>query len=88
MKPRIQRTDALISLAHDIAPGRVQEIDARASGIVRGEVQLPTRSDTVDRIAWVKMLKAQVDAGTYIIDSRAIVQKMIILPTLIYYAGT
>jgi hypothetical protein len=75
MKARIQRTDASILLAH-ACPGRMEQIDVRADGIARVKVQLAALYASFARYTWVKMLKAQVDAGRYIADSRAIAKKV------------
>jgi hypothetical protein len=40
------------------------------------KVELLARSEVAVRIARVKMLKAQVDAGTYFVDSRAVAHKV------------
>ncbi len=71
MKARIQRTDASILLIHTY-PDQI----ACASNRARAKAQLLAHSDATARIARIKMLKEQVDAGRYIIDSRAIAQKM------------
>jgi hypothetical protein len=84
MKARIQHTDASILLAHDIAayPDRVKQTEARADTIARLKARLLARSDDAARIMRVKVLKAQVDAGTYIVDSRAMAKKIQFLPVI------
>jgi hypothetical protein len=87
MKARIQRADASILLAHAY-PDQMKQIAAPAGSMTRVKAQLLARSEAAARIAWIRMLKAQVDAGTYIVDSRAIAHKMqslhIMLPIMEY----
>jgi Anti-sigma-28 factor, FlgM len=71
MKARIQRTDASILLAHAY-PDQVKQIAARLGRMTRVRAQLLARSDAAARMDRIEMLKSQVDAGTYIVDSRAI----------------
>jgi hypothetical protein len=75
MKARLQCTDASILLAHAY-PDQMQQIAACAGSMTRVKAQLLARSGAAVRSAWIKMLKAQVDAGTYIVDSRAIAYNM------------
>ncbi len=75
MKARIQRTDASILLTHTY-PDQMKQLEACASNMARAKAQLLAHSDATARIARIKMLKEQVDAGRYIIDSRSIAQKM------------
>ena len=71
MKARIQHTDASILLAHAY-PDQMKQIAARVGSMTKVRARLLARSDAAARIARIKMLKAQVDAGTYIVNSRAI----------------
>ncbi len=75
MKARLQRADASILLAHAY-PDQMKQIATRTGSMTRVKAQLLVRSGAAARIAWIKMLKAQVDAGTYIVDSRAIAYKI------------
>jgi hypothetical protein len=77
----IQRTDASILLAHT-CPGCMEQIDVRADGIARVKVQIAARYASLARYTWVKILKAQVDAGRYLVDSRAIAKKVQSSPTM------
>jgi anti-sigma28 factor (negative regulator of flagellin synthesis) len=81
MKARMQRTDASILLAH-ACPGRMEQRDVRADDIARVKVQIAACYASFARYTWIKMLKAQVDAGRYIVDSRAIAEKMHSLPAV------
>jgi len=83
MKARIQRTDASILLAHAY-PDRMKQLAARAGNMTRVKAQLLAHSEAAARVAWIKMLKAQVDAGTYIVDSRAIAHKLQLSPIMFY----
>ena len=76
MKPRIQRTDASILLAHAY-PGRMKQVETHTGNMARVKAELQASSYAAARIARIEMLKAQVDAGTYIVDSRAIAQKIL-----------
>jgi hypothetical protein len=84
IKARMQRADAAILLAHDMAvyPGRVKQIEACNDSAGDVKAQFLAYSDTAVRIARIKMLKAQVEAGTYIVNSRALAQKMQSLPVI------
>jgi hypothetical protein len=75
MKARIQLTDASILLAH-AHPDYTKQGEGCATLTIRTTARSLARSDYAARIARIKMLKAQVDAGTYMIDSRAIAQQM------------
>jgi anti-sigma28 factor (negative regulator of flagellin synthesis) len=83
MKARIQRTDASILLTH-ADPDRMKQIRVRVGSIARVKAQLLVRSDVTARIVRTKILKAQVDAGRYIVDSRAIAQKLLFRHTLYF----
>jgi flagellar biosynthesis anti-sigma factor FlgM len=76
MKTHIQRTDASVLLSHAY-PGQMEQIEAPAGNVARGKAQLQLSSDDAVRIARVELLKAQVNAGTYIVDSQAVAQKML-----------
>jgi anti-sigma28 factor (negative regulator of flagellin synthesis) len=54
----------------------MEQIDVRADGITRVKVQLAARYASFARYTWIEMLKAQIDAGRYIVDSRAIAKKV------------
>jgi anti-sigma-28 factor FlgM len=82
MKARTQRIDASILLTHAY-PDQMKQIEACVGSIARVKAQLLARSDTATRIARIKILKAQVDAGRYIVDSRAIAQKINFSPVMI-----
>jgi anti-sigma28 factor (negative regulator of flagellin synthesis) len=81
MKARTQGTDASILLAH-VYSGRMEQIETHAHSIAKVKAQLLAYSDAVARIAWIKMLKAQIDAGTYIVNSRSIAQKIQFSPAM------
>jgi len=78
-KARIQGADASVLLAH-ASPDRMKQIEVCADSIARVKVQLLTCYAVYARIAWIKMLKAQVDAGKYIVDSQTIAKKIQISP--------
>ena len=74
MKARIQRTNTSILPAHNTVafPGRVKQVEAQSLAC----------SDEAAHVERVKMLQAQVEAGTYIVDSQTLARKMQILPVM------
>jgi anti-sigma28 factor (negative regulator of flagellin synthesis) len=76
MKTHMRRTAASVLLSHAY-PSPMKQIEAPAGSVARVKTQLQISSDGAIRIARIEMLKAQVDAGTYITDSQAIAQKML-----------
>jgi anti-sigma28 factor (negative regulator of flagellin synthesis) len=76
MKARIQQgTNTSILLAH-VYPDRMKQSEAHAYSIARVNAQYLALSDVTARIAWIKMLKTQIAAGTYIVNSYFIAQKI------------
>jgi len=76
MKAHIRRIDASILFTH-ARPSRIQHMLVLAGGITCKDVQSLASSDTEARIARIKLLKMQVNAGTYVVDCRDIAQKML-----------
>jgi hypothetical protein len=81
MKARIQGTDTSILLTHAY-PGRMKQIDVRANSIARVKAQLLACYAVYARITCVNMLKVQVDAGKYIVDSQTIARKIRLSPVM------
>ena len=85
MKVRRQPPTASILLARAALayPGQVKQIEAETDPLVRAKAQLQAvqRADLA-RLARIARIKAEVDAGTYTINSEALAQTLLAQPIM------